>query len=113
MTPYELPISGGVVKLEWGTWAMHRYCEMTGDIPISIFTSIYNGEVFSFKHIITMVQAASESAGQVIDDRTAARYIDEAGGVNGKAVNEFILYTIKCMTPDVPTDESPQEEKKS
>jgi uncharacterized protein (DUF1778 family) len=60
-----------------------------------------------------MVQAASDSAWQVIDDRTAARYIDEAGGVNGKAVNEFILYTIKCMTPDVPTDEKPQEEKKS
>jgi hypothetical protein len=113
MTPYELQISGGVLKLEWGTWAMHRYCEMTGDIPISIFTSLYNGEVFSFKHIITMVQAASDSAGLVIDARTAARYIDEAGGTNGKAVNEFIHYTIKCMTPDVPTDEKPSEEKKS
>jgi hypothetical protein len=49
----------------------------------------------------------------VIDDRTAARYIDEAGGANGKAVNEFIHYTIKCMTPDVLTDEKPAEEKKS
>jgi hypothetical protein len=113
MTPYELNISAGVVKLEWGTWAMHRYCELNGDIPISKLLSLYNGEVFSFKHIITMVQAASESAGQVIDDRTAARYIDEAGGANGKSVNEFIHYTIKCMTPDVPTDEKPVEEKKS
>ena len=67
MTPYELQISGGVVKLEWGTWAMHRFCELNGGIAISKLMQLYQGETFSFKHIITMVQAGSEGAGTVID----------------------------------------------
>lgn len=113
MTPYELPISGGVVKLEWGTWAMHRFCELNGGIAISKLMQLYDGETFSFKHIISMVQAASEGAGTVIDERTAARYIDESGGPNGVPVTQFVHYTIKSMIPDLPTDEKPQEEKKS
>lgn len=114
MTPYELPISGGVIKLEWGTWAMHRFCEMNGNLAISKLMQLYDGETFSFKHIITMVQAASESAGTVLDERTAAKYIDEAGGPNGLAVTEFVHYTIKSMIPNIPSDEKrPVEEKKS
>lgn len=113
MTPYELPISGGVIKLEWGTWAMHRFCEMNGNLAISKLMQLYDGEVFAFKHIITMVQAASESAGTVIDDRTAARYIDESGGANGAAIAGFVNYTIKSMIPDIPADKEAQEEKKS
>ena len=113
MTPYELQISGGVVKLEWGTWAMHRFCELNGGIPVSQFWHIYDGEVFSFKHIIAIIQAASDGAGTVIDERTAARYIDEAGGPNGVAITHFIQHTIKSMIPDLPQEEKPQEEKKS
>jgi hypothetical protein len=60
-----------------------------------------------------MVQAASEGAGTVIDERTASRYIDESGGPNGLAVTQFVHYTIKSMIPDLPTEEKPQEEKKS
>ena len=114
MTRYEMPISGGVIKLEWGTWAMHRFCEMNGNLAISKLMQLYDGETFSFKHIITMVQAASESAGTVLDERTAAKYIDEAGGPNGVAVTEFVHYTIKSMIPDIPRDgKQPVEEKKS
>ena len=100
--------------MEWGTWAMHRFCEMNGNLAISKLMQLYDGETFSFKHIITMVQAASESAGTVLDERTAAKYIDEAGGPNGVAITEFVHYTIKSMIPNIPNDEKqPVEEKKS
>ena len=49
----------------------------------------------------------------MIDERTAAKYIDESGGANGAAIAGFVNYTIKSMIPDIPADKEAQEEKKS
>lgn len=115
MTAFELEVKDGIVKLEWGTWAMHRFCEMNGNMPISKLMEIYDGSVFTFKHVITMIQAASESAGNPVDERTAARWIDEAGGLqfSGSKVLDFVQYTIKCIIPELPAEKESSQEKKS
>jgi hypothetical protein len=122
---FELKTSTGSVSLLWNNWAMHRFCEMNGKkdadgeiilLPISKMLEMYDGQSLTFKHIITMVQAASEGAGKVISEREASQLIDEGGGLQftGSQVLEFIQYTMKAMVPDVPADKNvPEEEKKS
>lgn len=123
--PFELKTSTGSVSLLWNNWAMHRFCEMNGKkdadgeiilLPISKMLEMYDGQTLTFKHVITMVQAASEGAGKVISEREASQLIDEGGGLQftGSQVLEFIQYTMKSMVPDVPADKNvPDEEKKS
>jgi hypothetical protein len=122
---FELKTSTGIVSLIWNNWAMHRFCEMNGKkdadgeiilLPISKMLEMYDGQSLTFKHVITMVQAASEGAGKVISEREASQLIDEGGGLQftGSQVLEFIQYTMKSMVPDVPADKNvPDEEKKS
>ena len=104
---------------------MHRFCEMNGEIdangkiipiPAGKMWNAFDGDVLTFKHIITMIQAASEGAGKVISEREASQLIDEGGGLQftGSQVLEFIQYTMKAMVPDVLADKNvPEEEKKS
>jgi hypothetical protein len=113
---FELKTSTGSVSLLWNNWAMHRFCEMNGNLPIGKMLEMYDGQSLTFKHVITMVQAASEGAGKVISEREASQLIDEGGGLQftGSQVLEFIQYTMKAMVPDVLADKNvPEEEKKS
>lgn len=102
--------------LEWGTFAMHRFCQLCGNLPLSGLLSIYDSNTFSLQHVINMIRAAAESAteGLEVSERTAARWIDEAGGLTDPQSNvlAFIRFTNGQTVPD--TTEQPDEgEKKS
>jgi hypothetical protein len=122
--PFELKTSSGIVSLFWNNWAMHRFCEMNGEIdakgkvipiPAGKMWNAFDSDTLTFKHIITMIQAASEGAGKVITEMEASQLIDEGGGVSSPSsqILKFIQYAIQSGILDVPTDEKPVEEKKS
>ena len=114
--PFELKTSTGSVSLLWNNWAMHRFCEMNGNLPIGKMLEMYDGQSLTFKHVITMVQAASEGAGKVISEREASQLIDEGGGITSPSsqILKFIQYAIQSGILDVLADKNvPEEEKKS
>ena len=113
--PFELKTSSGIVSLVWNNWAMHRFCELNGNMPIGKMLEIYDSERLTFKHVITMIQAGSDAAGKVIDEREASRLIDEGGGLQftGSQILEFIQYTMQSMIPKLPEEKQQPEEKKS
>jgi len=122
---FELKTSTGIVSLLWNNWAMHRFCEMNGEvdangkiipIPAGKMWNAFDGDILTFKHIITMIQAASEGAGKVISEREASQLIDEGGGITSPSsqILKFIQYAIQSGILDVPADKNvPEEEKKS
>jgi hypothetical protein len=123
--PFELKTSSGIVYLEWNNWAMHRFTELNSvendangkpiPIPATKMWQIYDSERLTFKHVITMIQAASDGAGKVIDEREASRLIDEGGGFQNPdtQILHFIRYTMECATPKLPEEKNEPEEKKS
>lgn len=115
MKVYKLKLSDSEVALKWGTWAMHRFCELNGNIPLSGLFTIYDQNTFSLKHVITMIQAAYESAneGETASDRVVGDWIDEGGGLTDSSsqILGFIRYTTGETVPDVTEKET--EEKKS
>lgn len=117
MTPFKLKVNDGEITLLWSNWAMMRFCEMNGNMPISKLLTIYDGDVLTFRHVITMLQAASEAAGKVVDERTASDWIDAGGGLQnaGSQILKFVEYTISCLLPNLnePKEKEQAEEKKS
>lgn len=119
MNQYKLKVSGGEIPLEWGTWAMHRFCELNGEngkpLPLARLMEVYSGENLSFTHVIKMIQAAAEAADEKIKptEREVGRWIDECGGLNNPEgqILGFIRFTVNQSLPDIKEDES--VEKKS
>ncbi len=117
--PFLLSVREEIVPLKWDTWAMARFCELAGNIPLSGLFEVYDSNVFSLKHVIYMIVAGAESADEkrTVTERQAAQWIDEAGGLTdtGSDVLKFIRYTNDQQQTDV-TEEKPvggAEEKKS
>lgn len=113
---FKLKLEEGEIMLEWGTFAMHRFCQLCGNLPLSGLLSIYDSNTFSLQHVINMIRAAAESAteGLEVTERTAARWIDEGGGLTDSQsqVLAFIRFTNGQTVPE--TTEQPEEgEKKS
>ncbi len=108
---FKLSTRDEIVLLTWDTWAMARFCELAGNIPLSGLFALYDANVFSLKHVIWMIMASAESAneGRVITDREAGKWIDEAGGLTDpeSEVLKFIRYANGQQTTDI------TEEKKS
>lgn len=113
MKSFELTTPTGPVTLLWNNWAMHRFCELNGGMPISQMLEIYSSEKLTFKHVITMLQAASDSAGKVINEREASELIDAGGGLqfSGSQILSFIQYTMTNMLPELPKEEDTGEKK--
>ncbi len=117
--PFQLSVREEIVPLKWDTWAMARFCELAGNVPLSGLFEIYDAKVFTLKHVIYMIIAGAESADEkrTVTERQAAQWIDEAGGLTdtGSDVLKFIRYTNDQQQTDV-TEEKPvggAEEKKS
>jgi hypothetical protein len=122
---FELKTSTGIVSLLWNNWAMHRFCEMNGEvdakgkvipIPAATMWTLLDGQVLTFKHIIQLVKAASEGADNEITEREASKLIDAGGGLTSPSsqILRFIEYVIRSGELDIPADKNvPEEEKKS
>ena len=118
MRVFKLKLPDADVPLEWGTWAMHRFCQLNGNgkpMPLSGLLAIYDSETFTFSHVITMIQAAAESAneGLIVTERQASKWIDEGGGLSDpkSQIVAFIKFTTGEQVPDITERES--DEKKS
>lgn len=119
--------TGDVIRvLEWGTWAIHRFCQLMGNkqedgtikelTPIqylNLYKTDENGNVdLPLSHVIRMVVAAAESMeeGLTVTEREASRWIDQAGGLQNSESNalKFIRFTFS----ETKVETSEPEEKK-
>ena len=115
---FRLQTSEGEKSLQWGTWAMARFCELCGTkqpdgslkpLPLAGLLNIYSSETFTIDHITKMIIASYESAneGSTLSDRQASELIDECGGfVNPDSqILTFIKFMNSETIPDITDDD--------
>lgn len=97
--PFELRLSSEVVKLEWGTFSMKRFCDIKNKDISGFIEWLVNGK-YSVDDVITVIRAAVEHGSKglrIVDDFTVSEWIDECGGVlasEGQIV-DFFKYIIE------------------
>lgn len=99
--------AGREVSLDWGTYAMHIYCEKQG-IDLKGFLEQVGTLQFSIGIMIGILSAASIAAtGQEPTQKEACEWIDECGGLLATQgplidfVNYLVSRTVVKTTEDV------------
>lgn len=108
-----------IVTLEWGTWAIHRFCELIGikeadgtikPENISAYLAKFKPDEvtgktsFTFADIIKMIMAAADSFDDNFNasEKEVTRWYDRAGGLANEDTNvvKFIRFTLGEVKTD-------------
>lgn len=104
--------SGKQIQLEWGTYAMHIYCEKQG-IDLSGFGEQMSSMQFSIPIMVALIQSAAKAATKEdISFEDVCTIIDDCGGILATSgpLHEFANYMIN-RTIIKTTDEATEEKK--
>lgn len=80
---FVLKAGSKTIQLNWGTWAMKRFCELKGINIVDYFDIIGSGNI-QLADVITIIQAAAEHASKGTVKYTefeVCEWIDEDGGI--------------------------------
>lgn len=105
--------TGKQIQMEWGTYAMHIYCEKRG-IDLKGFAEEISNLQFSIPVMVGLLQAAVQAAKQPEPSFCeVCNWIDECGGLLAQSgpLHDFANYIIKRTV--VQTSDPGTEEKKS
>jgi hypothetical protein len=116
---FELRLNNNTIPLQWGTWAMKRFCELEDKTLMELISVLSSGS-FELKTIINIVLASAESGYKTnkkpidFDEFDVCNWIDEAGGLSSKKgqLVEYMKYMQDSMTPDLKKDNKEDSKKK-
>lgn len=116
---FELKVENNTIPLKWGTWAMHRFCELENK-NLHQLIELLMGGVYEISTIVNIVQASAESGCKSLkkpidfDNYDVCEWIDKVGGLYTKdgQLNAFMLYMQNSMKPDLPQDKNSGEGEK-
>jgi hypothetical protein len=116
---FELRLNNNTIPLQWGTWAMKRFCELEDKTLMELISVLSSGS-FELKTIINIVIASAESGYKTIkkpidfDEFDVCNWIDEVGGLSSKKgqLVEYMKYMQDSMTPDLKKDNKEDSKKK-
>lgn len=117
---YELKTKNNTIHLQWGTWAMKRFCELENKTLLELINILSSGS-FELSTIINIVRASAESGCKTnklpieFGEFEVCEWIDEVGGLSAKdgQLIQFIKYMQDSMTPEVKDKKSKKDEKKN
>ncbi len=117
---YELKTNNKVISLQWGTWAMKRFCELENKTLVDLINILSSGS-FELSTIINIIRASAESGCKTnkspidFEEFEVCEWIDEVGGLSAKdgQLIEFIKYMQNSMNPETKDKKGKKEEKKN
>lgn len=117
---YELKTNNNSIPLQWGTWAMKRFCELENKTLVDLINILSSGS-FELSTIINIVRASAESGHKTnklpieFGEFEVCEWIDEVGGLTAKdgQLIDFIKYMQNSMAPEIKDKKGKKEEKKN